>query len=774
MRCIKPGREEFMKHVRIRRGFLLLAALVALTVIGAGSGTANTRAFTTPSDSSAPVITKVQVVNITNKSALVTWTTNKPATGRVCYGLTKNYDLTTSENIALSLTHLITLNDLSPNSLYHFCVKSVDSSGHMGISGDNTFATKCGGIEIIVDNLDADSSGFWYETTMSGGWPEKDSDFEYTPSSQSLANATFTWTPTITTPGHYDVYCWYYASSACTTRAKYTTYYLGGSVTATINQRKNGSQWVKIASGRMFNAGTAGKVTLNNLTNEVSLRTYIIADAIRFVYVDTETIRPSVPTNLKAVAESSSQISLTWDASTDNTGVAGYKIYRNGSVIGITDTTSYSDMDLSTNTRYSYTVSAFDMFDNESAQSAPAVRYTLGIPLTPASITCNRSAGIWYNTGTFQFTNINLNSDPAGTYRYIWDTSTTHTWTNNETLWTTANITTTAIPNASGWYLHVKSYNAEKIESGSVDLGPYYCDNKPPTVTSITVPRYIKRTATSLDYLTAQWTGTDAESGIALYAYAIGTSPGATDIVNWVSADAGTSAMCYYAGALDHDYTYYWSVKAKDQAGNWSAPIVSQGSIYVTVYTSLAKAMNNPDYTPVIIDTPVVVTANFGDYTYVQDSSRSRGLRVSFTSPWSVGDQVTLMGRMNTISGERELSDVECLSHTYAVSSPAPINMSIAMLGGGLPDKYTGSVINSSGIYTLGLLVKTTGKVISHGTGWFIITDGSKAVVKVYSNATVTDNTDFVGVTGIATIESGQRVIKTRTAQDVVNYNAEY
>jgi len=44
----------------------------------------------------------------------------------------------------------------------------------------------------------------------------------------------------------------------------------------------------------------------------------------------TDITPPTVPTGLTAGAASSSQISLSWNASTDNIGVTGYQIFRNG------------------------------------------------------------------------------------------------------------------------------------------------------------------------------------------------------------------------------------------------------------------------------------------------------------------------------------------------------------------------------------------------------------------------------------------------------------
>jgi photosystem II stability/assembly factor-like uncharacterized protein len=87
---------------------------------------------------------------------------------------------------------------------------------------------------------------------------------------------------------------------------------------------------------------------------------------------------PTMPTNLKATAVSPTQIDLSWDASTDNVGVAGYRIYQNGSFLTSVTTTSYSDTSLSPSTRYCYQVSAYDAAGNESARSNEACATTPG------------------------------------------------------------------------------------------------------------------------------------------------------------------------------------------------------------------------------------------------------------------------------------------------------------------------------------------------------------------------------------------------------------
>jgi chitodextrinase len=90
-----------------------------------------------------------------------------------------------------------------------------------------------------------------------------------------------------------------------------------------------------------------------------------------------DTTAPTTPTNLTATAVSSSQINLAWTASTDNVGVAGYKVYRGGSQVGTSTSTSYSDNGLTAQTSYSYRIQAHDAAGNNSAQSTSVSATTL-------------------------------------------------------------------------------------------------------------------------------------------------------------------------------------------------------------------------------------------------------------------------------------------------------------------------------------------------------------------------------------------------------------
>src|SRR5207253_2760772 len=98
----------------------------------------------------------------------------------------------------------------------------------------------------------------------------------------------------------------------------------------------------------------AGNISANSAN--VSVTTASVAD----------TTAPSTPTGLTAAAAGSTGANLAWSASTDNVGVTGYIVRRNGVQVATPATTSFADTGLSAATTYSYTVAARDAAGNIS------------------------------------------------------------------------------------------------------------------------------------------------------------------------------------------------------------------------------------------------------------------------------------------------------------------------------------------------------------------------------------------------------------------------
>lgn len=82
---------------------------------------------------------------------------------------------------------------------------------------------------------------------------------------------------------------------------------------------------------------------------------------------DTES--PTQPQGLYASNVASDSVELKWNPSTDNVGVKGYQVLRNGQLIQTVQGTMFTDQNLTANKEYKYTVKAVDAAGNISAQS---------------------------------------------------------------------------------------------------------------------------------------------------------------------------------------------------------------------------------------------------------------------------------------------------------------------------------------------------------------------------------------------------------------------
>jgi chitodextrinase len=93
---------------------------------------------------------------------------------------------------------------------------------------------------------------------------------------------------------------------------------------------------------------------------------------------------PSVPSGVTATAPTSCAVQLTWLASTDDVGVTGYGIYRNGALLASVDggVLGHVDAAIDPATTYTYEVDAVDAAGNRSARSSPVSITTPSDPCT--------------------------------------------------------------------------------------------------------------------------------------------------------------------------------------------------------------------------------------------------------------------------------------------------------------------------------------------------------------------------------------------------------
>ena len=114
-----------------------------------------------------------------------------------------------------------------------------------------------------------------------------------------------------------------------------------------------------------------------------------------------DTQAPSVPSGLASSSVTQTAFTLTWSASTDNVGVTGYQVFRNGTSVGTPTATSFAVTGLTAGTSHAMTVRARDAAGNWSAQSA-ALNVTTA-PATPSS--CGALTNPGFESGLSGWTN---------------------------------------------------------------------------------------------------------------------------------------------------------------------------------------------------------------------------------------------------------------------------------------------------------------------------------------------------------------------------------
>jgi chitodextrinase len=283
---------------------------------------------------------------------------------------------------------------------------------------------------------------------------------------------------------------------------------------------------------------------------------------------------PTVPTGLTATAFSSSQINLSWTASTDSAGVAGYMVFRNNVQIATTTQTSYSDTNLTPSTSYTYTVEAFDTAGNVSAASSPATAITLAGTgaLTPAFV---QAAALQITSGasvSVVFANPTTSGNLIVAY-VIWDNSGSVTLSDSR-----GNTYTSAVgpTKYSGNKTNAQVFYAKNIEGGATTLKATFAT----TVTSygiLYIHEYSGLDQTNPLDVTGAASGSSASmnSGSATTNYAVELLFGAGES-NETATNAGTGYTARSVG-----YGNITEDRIAAMTGSYNATATQNGNAWV-------------------------------------------------------------------------------------------------------------------------------------------------------------------------------------------------
>ena len=123
----------------------------------------------------------------------------------------------------------------------------------------------------------------------------------------------------------------------------------------------------------VISPGTAVPASFQVVARAADVSQAAHAGSIGVTYVvqsGADTVAPTAPTGLTAtVSPKQKRIALAWNPSTDNLGVAGYRVLRNGALVATTTVTGWADAAWATGASYTYAVTAFDGAGNTSAAS---------------------------------------------------------------------------------------------------------------------------------------------------------------------------------------------------------------------------------------------------------------------------------------------------------------------------------------------------------------------------------------------------------------------
>ena len=249
---------------------------------------------------------------------------------------------------------------------------------------------------------------------------------------------------------------------------------------------------------------------------------------------------PTSPANVEGASLSHDEIQLSWDTATDNVGVAGYNVFRDGSLVTSVTETSFTDIGLTAETAYEYWVTAFDSSANESTQSVAVTVTTQSAPSQP-TVTLTASAS---DIETGESVSLQWSSVHAETCTGSGD------WSGAKSLGGTEDIT---LSETGSHTFELTCTN--DVGSVAAEVSVNAADTTPPTDPS-------SLTAGTVSHSSVELSWTESTDAVGVEGYKVfrdGSEIGTTTTPSYVDE------------SLTAETAYVYAVSAFDAAGNESA-----------------------------------------------------------------------------------------------------------------------------------------------------------------------------------------------------------
>ena len=303
-------------------------------------------------------------------------------------------------------------------------------------------------------------------------------------------------------------------------------------------------------------------------TNTKTVPNYITVTAA------ADTQAPSVPSGLTGTATSSTSVSLTWNASTDNVGVTGYRVFRcegttctNFAQVGAPTGTTFTNTGLNGGTVYRFAVKAIDAAGNLSAYSTTVnVTTPAGADTTPPSVPSGLTGTATGSTSVSLSWTASTDNVGVTGYRVFRCEGSTCTNFAQVGAPTGTTFTNTGLNGGTVYRYAVKAIDAAgNLSAYSTTANvttPAGADTTPPTA-----PSGLTATAGGSSSVNLSWAASTDNVGVTGYRVERCTSAGCSNFAQIATPTGTTFSNSGLAGSTSYSYR----VRAIDAAGNLSA-----------------------------------------------------------------------------------------------------------------------------------------------------------------------------------------------------------
>ncbi len=367
--------------------------------------------------------------------------------------------------------------------------------------------------------------------------------------------------------------------------------------------------------------------------------------------VPQDTTAPSVPTGLTGVSGNPNADAISWNAATDDIGVAGYYVWRGLqnnplSLVATTTQLTFDDSNLAEATTYTYAIQAFDLAGNVSALSAPInVQTSNATPPTVPGNVAGTAAACTYVKLTWTASTDKIGISKYNIFMGFSPTSLTQVATTTGTATSYGNNTLNA---GTTYYFGVQAADHDGNISGMSNIAMVATPILP------IPPATISAAASSTTKITVNWTAPSNPGGMSIARYYVwkGTSP--TTLANVFTVTSPT----YNDTSETASTTVYYAVQSVDSG----APASVSG---------LSSVVSATTYGP-----PSVPTNLAGAPTSATKISLSWSASVSGGSPianyrvWK-GTNPSQLSQVGTTTGltYTDTNDTAATTYYYAVQS---------------------------------------------------------------------------------------------------------